>query len=155
MWIFTIAPTWAIHLVFTMGLILVIAGFVLGFIPFVKKYMLPIKIIGLLIFSLGLYLEGGLSDYREWEFKAAELEKRVKDAEIKAAKKNVEIQEKIVTKTNTIYKKGDEIIKYIDNVIVKKEEVVKFIENCPIPQAIIDEHNAAALLNKAAEGNKQ
>ena len=125
----------------------------LGFIPIIKKYAIPIKVISLIVLGFGIYLEGGLADFREWQLKAAELEKRAKDAEIKAAQKNVEIQEKVVEKINTVYKKGDDIIKYIDREVVKKEEVVKYIENCPVPKDIIEQHNAAARMNK--EGDKK
>ena len=62
--------------------------------------------------------------------------------------------EKIVRKDKIIKQKGDDIIKYIDREIVKKEEVIKYIENCPVPKDIIDAHNAAATLNKAAEAKK-
>jgi hypothetical protein len=153
MWIFTFAPEWFFHLLFGAGLVGIIAGFVLGFIPIIKKYAIPIKVISLIVLGFGIYLEGGLADFREWQLKAAELEKRAKDAEIKAAQKNVEIQEKVVEKINTVYKKGDDIIKYIDREVVKKEEVVKYIENCPVPKDIIEQHNAAARMNK--EGDKK
>jgi hypothetical protein len=151
MWIFSFAPEWAIHLIFGLGLLGIITGFLLGFIPFIKQYSLPIKIISLLIFSLGLYLQGGLADYRVWEMKAKELEVKVKEAEKKALEKNVQIQEKIVTKTNTMYKKGDEIIKYIDREVSKKEEIVKYIENCPVPKEIIEQHNRAVNLMNEME----
>ena len=49
----------------------------------------------------------------------------------------------------------NDIIKYIDREIVKKEEVVKFVENCPIPKDIVDQHNAAARLNKMIEEGKK
>jgi hypothetical protein len=154
MWIFSFAPEWFFHLIFAAGIVGTIIGFVLGFIPIIKKYGIAIKVISLIVLLFGVYLEGGLADYREWELKAAELEKRAKDAEIKAAQKNVEIQEKVVEKINTVYKKGDDIIKYIDREVVKKEEVVKFVENCPIPKDIIEQHNAAAKMNKT-EGEKK
>jgi hypothetical protein len=38
---------------------------------------------------------------------------------------------------------------------VRIEEVIKYIEKCPVPKEIIDAHNAAALMNKAAEGGKK
>jgi hypothetical protein len=62
--------------------------------------------------------------------------------------------------------KSQDIIKYIDRwntkeVIVegperiKREEIIKYVETCPVPAAIIDAHNAAATMNKAAEGAKK
>ena len=67
MWIFTVLPDAVIHMILALGIIGVIAGFLLGLIPFVKKYKLAIQVISILVMSLGLYLEGGLSDNKEWE----------------------------------------------------------------------------------------
>ena len=150
MWILSILPEAAIHIIFGLGILGTIAGFVLGFIPFIRTYKLPIQIISLLTLVLGVYLEGGLADYKEWELKVKEMEAKVAQAEAQSANKNVEIQEKVVEKTKIIREKGRDIIKYVDKEIVKKEEVIKYIENCPVPKEIIDLHNQAAELNKGA-----
>ena len=148
MWILSILPEAAIHIIFGLGILGTIAGFVLGFIPFVKTYKLAIQVISLLV--LGVYLEGGLADYKEWELRVKEMEAKVAKAEAESANKNVEIQEKIVEKTKVIREKGRDIIKYIDKEVIKKEEVIKYIENCPVPKEFIDLHNQAAELNKGA-----
>ena len=150
MWILSILPDAAIHIIFGLGILGTIAGFVLGFIPFIKTYKLAIQIISLLVLVLGVYLEGGLADYKEWELRVKEMEAKVAQAEAKSANTNVEIQEKIVEKTKVIREKGKDIIKYIDKEVVKKEEVIKYVENCPVPKEIIDLHNQAAELNKGA-----
>ena len=157
MWIFTVAPEWATHLVFAIGVIGILAGFVLGFIPFIKRYLLPIKIISLTIFSLGVYLEGGLADNKEWELKVKEVEAKVAKAEAAAAKANTELQVALTERDTALSKKGDTIIKYVDrfkdrtqlvNVPgperVRVEEVIKYVENCPVPKELLDIHNQAA-----------
>ena len=151
MWIFTILPDAAIHTIFGLGILGTIAGFVLGFIPFVRTYKLAIQIISLLVLVFGVYLEGGLADYKEWELKVKEMEAKVAQAEAKSANVNTEIQEKVVEKTKVIREKGRDIIKYIDKEVVKKEEVIKYVENCPVPKDIVDLHNQAAELNKGAK----
>ena len=150
MWILSILPDAAIHIIFGLGILGTIAGFVLGFIPFIKNYKLAIQIISLVVLVFGVYLEGGLADYKEWELKVKEMEAKVAQAEAQSANKNTEIQEKIVEKTKVIREKGRDIIKYVDKEIVKKEEVIKYIENCPVPKDIVDLHNQAAELNKGA-----
>lgn len=145
MWILTILPEAAIHIIFGIGVLGVIAGFVLGFIPFVRTYKLAIQICSILLLVFGVYLEGGLADYKEWELKVAEMQAKVAESETKAAEKNVEIQEKVVEKTKVIRERGKEIIKYVDREVVKDNEVIKYIETCPsIPAAIIEQHNKAA-----------
>jgi hypothetical protein len=150
MWILSILPEAAIHTIFGLGILGTIAGFVLGFIPFIKTYKLAIQIISIFVLVLGVYLEGGLADYKEWELRVKEMEAKVAQAEAKSANTNVEIQEKVVEKTKVIREKGRDIIQYIDKEVVKKEEVIKYIEHCPVPKDIIDLHNQAAELNKGA-----
>lgn len=168
MWILSILPDAAIHIIFGLGILGTIAGFVLGFIPFIKTYRLAIQIISLIVLVFGVYLEGGLADYKEWELKVKEMEAKIAQAETKSSEKNVEIQEKIVEKTKIVKEKGRDIIKYVDRwntkeVVkevegperVRREEVIKYIENCPVPKEMIDIHNQAATLNKATEGEKK
>jgi hypothetical protein len=150
MWILSILPDAAIHIIFGLGILGTIAGFVLGFIPFVKTYQFAIQICSIVVLVFGVYLEGGLADYKEWELKVKEMEAKVAQAEAKSATTNIEIQEKVVEKTKVIREKGRDVIKYIDKEVVKKEEVIKYIENCPVPKEIIDLHNQATELNKAA-----
>lgn len=151
MWILSILPDAAIHTIFGLGILGTIAGFVLGFIPLIKAYRLAIQVISILVLVFGVYLEGGLADYKEWELKVKEMEAKVAQAEAQSANKNVEIQEKVVEKTKVIREKGRDIIKYIDKEVVTKEEVIKYIENCPVPKDIVDLHNQAAELNKGAK----
>lgn len=161
MWIFTIMPEWVTHLVFTIGLLGVIAGFVLGFVPFINKYILPIKIISLIVFAFGLYLEGGLADNKEWELKVKEVEAKVAKAEAESARLNTDLQAALTNKGQVIKEKGDTIIKYVDRYRdreilktvegperVRVEEVIKYVENCPVPKELLNIHNDAAKLNK-------
>ena len=150
MWILSILPEAAIHTIFGLGILGTLAGFVLRFIPFVKAYKLAIQVISLIVLVFGVYLEGGLADYKEWELKVKDMEAKVAQSEAKSANTNVEIQEKVVEKTKVIREKGREVIKYIDKEVIKKEEVIKYVENCPVPKEIIDLHNQATELNKAA-----
>jgi hypothetical protein len=150
MWILSILPDAAIHIIFILGILGTIAGFVLGFIPFVKTYQFAIQICSIVVLVFAVYLEGGLAENKEWELKVKEMEARVAQAEAQSANKNIEIQEKIVEKTKVIREKGRDVIKYIDKEVVKKEEIIKYIENCPVPKEIIDLHNQATELNKAA-----
>ena len=163
MWILSILPEAAIHIIFGLGILGTLAGFVLGFIPFVKTYQFAIQICSIIVLVFGVYLEGGLADYKEWELKVKEMEAKMAQAEAQSANKNIEIQEKIVEKTKVIREKGRDIIKYVDKwntqeIIkevegperIRREEVIKYIENCPVPKEMINIHNQATELNKAA-----
>lgn len=148
MWILSFFPDWIFHLIFGIGLVGTILGFVLGFIPFIRTYLLPIRIISLLLLCLGLFLEGGLVDYNAWQAKVKEVEAKLAAAEAESQKENVKIVEKIVTKTQIVKTKGDNVVKYVDREIVKYDE--KFAKGgvCEIPQEFIKAHNDATELNK-------
>jgi hypothetical protein len=125
------------------------------YIPFLGQYPLLSEIVGVVLLSLGAFLYGGYATEMAWRDKAKQLEEQVKLAEQQSNNKNVEIQEKIVEKTKVIKGKTEYLTQYIDREIVKKEEIVKYIEQCPVPKEIIDLHNQAVDLNKAAEGPKK
>jgi len=167
MWIISFMPEWAIHALFGIGVLATLAGFVLGMIPVIKRYIIPVRVIGLLVLVLGLYLEGGLADNKEWQLRVKEMEAKMAQLEVQAAKTNIQVQEKIVEKTKIVKERGQDIVKYIDRwntqeIIkevegperIRREEVIKYIESCPVPKELIDLHNQAAEINKAAGGKK-
>lgn len=142
---------WAIIIA---GITGVIAGWLGKWIPFYGNYARILKPIGIVLLVLGVWLRGGYDVEMAWRAKVAEMEDKVKQAEVESKDANVQIQEKIVEKTKVVREKGKDIIQYVDREVVKKEEIVKYIEQCPVPKEIIDLHNQAAELNKAAEGKK-
>ena len=156
MWIIQYLPEIVVHLIFAVGVLGIIAGFLLGFIPGIKPYKLAIQIISLIVFTLGVYLQGALEDTKIWQKRVLELEVKVKEAEAKSAEVNTVIQEKIVTKTQVVKEKAKEITKYVDRYTdrevlkeipgperVRVEEVIKYVERCSLPQDIVDAHNKA------------
>jgi len=153
-WILSFIPDWFWTLVLIFGILGTLAAWVLKFIPFVSTYRLPIQVASIIALVAGVYFQGVIANEAKWQDKIAELQKKVNEAEVKSKETNVVVQEKIVTKTKIIKEKGKDIVSYIDREVVKKEEIIKYIEQCPIPKEIIDLHNQAAELNKAAEGKK-
>lgn len=171
MWLLHLLPTsflsFIVDFVLGLGILLTVVTFLipsklLRLFPFLSSYHLALQILGVLILVVGVYFKGGYSTEMIWRDKVAALEKEVQKAEAKSQEKTIEIQEKVVTETKVIREKGKEIVKYIDRFndriidreVIKKEEIVKYIENCPVPPELIDLHNKAVDINKAAEGKK-
>ncbi len=138
MWIINWLPETFVHIIFLIGVLGTIAGFVLGFLPFVGKYKLPIQIISLLLLSLGVYLEGGLSEKAKWELRVKEMEARVAAAQAESQKTNVQIVEKVVTEKEYIRLKGQKVTEYIDR------EVKVYDSNCTVPEVAIKAHDMSA-----------
>jgi len=137
-------PEWAFHLMLGVGVLGTVAGFVLGMIPFIRQYVIPIRIISLLILILAVYLEGGLADNKIWEARVKEMEVKVAKAEAESAKENVKIVEKIVRKTQIVRIRGEDIVKYVEKEVVKYDE--KFVTGgqCELPKEFIKAVNDAA-----------
>ena len=137
------------------GITGVLAGWLGKWIPFYGNYAKILQPVGIVLLVLGVWLRGGYDTEMAWRAKVAEAEARVAAAEQKSQETNTVIEQKIVEKTKVIKGKTEYITQYLDREVVKKEEIIKYIEQCPVPKEIIDIHNQAADLNKAAMGPKK
>ena len=136
------------------GITGVLAGWLGKWIPFYGNYVKILQPVGIVLLVLGVWLRGGYDVEMSWRAKVAEAEARVAVAEQKSQETNTVIEQKVVEKTKVIKGKTEYITQYLDREVVKKEEIIKYIEQCPVPKEIIDIHNQAAEMNKAAEGKK-
>lgn len=148
-WMLGLLPDWF----WTVLLIVSIATVLLS--RFFSAYKLPMKIVGSICLVLSVWMLGAASNEAKWEAKVKELEAKLLVAEEESKKINTVVVEKVVTQTKVVQNKAKTIIEYVDREIVKDKEIIKYVEMCPVPAAIIDAHNAAAVLNKAAEGVKK
>ena len=157
MWILHLLPdaliAWIVNIILIAGAVVTVAGFFVRFIPFVNQYRIPVQIAGILLLTLGVYFEGGYTTEMAWRERVQEVEARLAVAETRSAEVNTEIVTKIVTQTKIVRERGDDIVKYVDREVVKNQEVIRFVENCPIPEIIVNTHNAAAL-NRPIEEKK-
>ena len=148
MWLLHLLPTslilWIVNLLLIVGIVGIVLGFFIKFIPFVNTYRLPIQIGSIIIFCTGIYWQGGYSVEQAWRERVEEMESRVAAAEAKSAEENVKIVTKVVTKTQIVRTRGADIVKYVDREIVKYDE--KFAQGgvCEIPKEFIKAHNDAA-----------
>lgn len=163
MWILHFLPDGLLSLIINGILVAGVIGTVLSlfvinrllmWFPAIAGYYRLIQAASVAVLLLGVYLKGGYSTEMQWRERVAELEARVAQAETQSTAANTVVQEKIVEKTKVVRERGRDIIKYVDREVVKKEEIIKYIEQCPVPKEIIDLHNAATELNKAAEGKR-
>jgi hypothetical protein len=157
-WILDLIPdavlNWVYWAIIVAGLTGVLAGWLGKWIPFYGNYVKVLRPIGIILLVLGVWLRGGYDTEMAWRDKVAKLEEQVKIAEQKSQETNTVIEQKVVEKTKVIKGKTEYITQYLDKEVVKKEEIIKYIEQCPVPKEIIDIHNQAVDINKAAEGKK-
>jgi hypothetical protein len=158
-WMINLIPdamlNWVYWLIIAAGVTGVLAGWLGKWIPFYGNYVKILQPVGIVLLVLGVWLRGGYDVEMSWRAKVAEAEARVAVAEQKSQEINTVIEQKIVEKTKVIKGKTEYITQYLDREVVKKEEIIKYIEQCPVPKEIIDIHNQAVDINKAAEGSKK
>ena len=158
-WMFSIIPdailNWIYWAIIAVGVTGMFASWFSKFIPVYGRYMGVVKPIGIALVILGVWLRGGYDTEMAWRAKVADVEAKVAIAEEKSKETNTVIEQKVVEKTKVIKGKTEYITQYLDREVVKKEEIIKYIEQCPVPKEIIDVHNQAAEMNKAAEVPKK
>ena len=157
MWILHLLPEalilWVSNLLLAAGIALTVAAFFIKSVPVLNQYRLPAQILGIALLVVGVYWRGGYAVEQDWRERVAEVEAKLAVAQKRSAEVNTEIVTKLVTQTKIVKERGDDIIRYVDREVVKNQEVIKFVENCPIPEIIINTHNAAAL-NRPIEEKK-
>lgn len=160
-WMLGLLPSWFWTAVLIIGLLGILASWVLRFIPFVSTYRLPLQVGSTIALLVGVYFYGFNANEEKWQAKIREMEVKIAEAQAAAAATNRSVEVKVVEKTKIIREKGKTQIEYVDRIITQDKEIIKYVEMCPVPKVIIDEHNKAAMppeavkeLNKAAEGKK-
>ena len=157
MWILHLLPdaliAWIVNIALITGAVVTAAGFFVRFIPFVNQYRIPVQIAGILLLTAGVYFEGGYTTEMAWRERVKEVEAKLQVAEKRSAEVNTEIVTKLVTQTRGVTQRGQDIVRYVDREVVRNQEVIQFVENCPIPEIIVNTHNAAAL-NRPIEEKK-
>ncbi len=142
MWILNFLPFWFFHLITLVGMLGLLAGFVLGMIPLINKYKLPIQVLSLLLLVAGIYMEGAISNEEKWQALVKEMEAKVALAEEKSKNANSKIEYKFLDKVKLVEK---------TQVVIqeKLKEVEKVIDaKCEIDPSVI------SILNEATKAPK-
>jgi hypothetical protein len=150
MWLITFLPdamvALVIYTIMIVGAGLLVASVLTRWFPAVAAYRTPMQIMGIVIFSFGIYLQGARANEAAWQQRVQELEVKLARAQSESAQATVQIVEKVVNKTQIVREKAQTEIQYIDRIVKEKEEVIKYIERCPVPAELLDAHNRAATM---------
>ena len=74
MWILNWLPDFVFHLMLLIGVLAIVASFVLQFVPFVSQYKLPIQVAGIILTVIAVWYEGGIAKDREYRERIAAME---------------------------------------------------------------------------------
>lgn len=143
MWAFSLIPDsvmiWIINLLLIGGILGIVAGFFIKFIPFVNRYRLPVQIVSICVLVLGVWLKGGQSERMVWQARVKELEEKVALAEAASKKVNTKIVTKVVEKVKIVKGETEIIIKEVPKIITQEVDA-----KCEIPADAVNLYNRAA-----------
>lgn len=137
MWILNFLPTWIFYAVVAVGCAGLIASYVLGAIPLINRYKLPLQILSIIVIVVGTFFAGGVENELSWQAKVKEMEEKVAAAEVKSKQANNKIQQRVVTKIEVVEKQVE--------VIKREVEIKKEIINaeCKINDTAVELYNKA------------
>ena len=139
MWLLNLLPDWIFHLIVLAGVLGLLGSFFFGFIPFISKYTLPIKVGSIVLLVIGIWFEGGISNNNAWLEKVHALEKKVAEAEAKSAQANTALTSKIAEKNKEIAS----IQATLKNKIKQFASIMD--SECKVPEQAISVLNEAAM----------
>ena len=137
MWILSYLPTWIFYAITVIGILGLISSYVLGMIPLITQYKLPLQIISVVVIAFGVFIIGGVENELAWQAKVKELEAQVAVATAKSNETNTVVQQKVITKI--------QIVKQQVEVVKREIEVQKEYINadCKVSPTAIDLYNKA------------
>jgi hypothetical protein len=128
-----------INSILVVGLLGALSSYFIRFIPTLIPYAEAVKIAGIVLLVLGVYLKGGYSVEMEWREKVTKVEEKVAVVEEKSQEANVVVQKVYVDKIKVV--KDTKIV--VQEKIVEVEKIID--AECKVAPEALD------LLNQAAK----
>jgi hypothetical protein len=118
MWFLSFIPDWilqwAIHGLVIFGLLLTFIGSLVKFIPVIQPYALVGRQLGIVLLVIGVFFEGGYATEMSYRARIAEMQAKIKEAEIKSAKVNEKLANEVSKNKELIKEKVNRNAKDIE-----------------------------------------
>lgn len=124
-------PEWVFFLCLVLGVLGVLASFILTIIPFVKNFKLLIQVFSIVLLVIGVWFQGAIANEKIWQSKITDLELQLAKAESKSIEINSALTEQIL-KNETL---REEVKNAKEKVIVKY--VTKYDNKCELSDAFV------------------
>jgi len=118
MWFLSFIPDWilqwAIHGLVILGLVLTFIGSLVKFIPVIQPYALVGRQLGIVLLVIGVFFEGGYATEMSYRARIAEMQAKIKEAEIQSAKANEKLAAEVSKNKELIKEKVNRNAKDIE-----------------------------------------
>ena len=143
LWLLNLIPNFIVHLGVVLSILALVATKFFSFIPFIDKYLIPTKIIAIVVLVFCVYLEGSISSNDLWQAQVKEEQIKAAKAEAKSAEANTKLAQLILLNQQTI--------RDINNANRKKLEGLsaQLDKQCTVNSEVI------SVLNNAAKNRKE
>lgn len=143
MWILDWLPDFVFHLVLVVGVLALIAGYLLTSIPFIGTNAKTIQIAGILLTVVGVWFSGGMANEAKWQARVHELEAKVAESEKQSAIANSQID-------NAANKRIQQV-KEVQYIVQERlrTDAANIDAQCKLTPSVVE------LLNAAAQGVKK
>ena len=119
MWFLSFIPDWilqwAIHGLVILGLVLTFIGSLVRFIPVIQPYALVGRQLGIVLLVVGVFFEGGYATEMSYRARIAEMQAKIKEAEVKSAKANEKLAAEVSKNKELIKEKVNRNAKDIES----------------------------------------
>jgi len=118
MWFLSFIPDWilqwAIHGLVIIGLVLTFIGSLVKFIPVIQPYALVGRQLGIVLLVVGVFFEGGYATEMSYRARIAEMQAKIKEAEVKSAQVNEKLANEVSKNKELIKEKVNRNAKDIE-----------------------------------------
>jgi hypothetical protein len=118
MWFLSFIPDWilqwAIHGLVILGLVLTFIGSLVKFIPVIQPYALVGRQLGIVLLVIGVFFEGGYATEMSYRARIAEMQAKIKEAEVKSVKANEKLAAEVSKNKELIKEKVNKNAKDIE-----------------------------------------
>jgi len=142
-WLLNLIPNFTIHLLVVVSILALVATQFFSFIPFIDKYLMPIKVVSIVVLVFSVYLEGAIGSNDMWQAKVKDEQVRAAKAEAASAEANTKIAQLVLLNQQSIRDINNENRK-------KLQQLSTQLNNqCTINSDVIN------VLNNAAKNRKE
>ena len=118
MWFLSFIPDWilqwAIHGLVILGLVLTFIGSIVRFVPIIQPYALVGRQLGIVLLVIGVFFEGGYATEMSYRARIAEMQAKIKEAEIQSVKANEKLAAEVSKNKELIKEKVNKNAKDIE-----------------------------------------
>jgi hypothetical protein len=142
-WLLNLIPNFTIHLLVVVSILALVATQFFSFIPFIDKYLMPIKVVSIVVLVFSVYLEGAIGSNDMWQAKVKDEQVRAAKAEAASAEANTKIAQLVLLNQQSIRDINNENRKKLEGLSAQLNN------QCTINSDVIN------VLNNAAKNRKE